>query len=416
MRVLELTELYPPDIGGTQRHVARQAEELTRRGHQVTVLTHAVGDSPLREVTSDGITVLRTDAPWLSRLPGFMQNPRQRYSPPAPEPKPFRLIREIIKHQRPDVVLAHNWIIYSYLASKRTDDPPVIWVLHDYSGVCHKRNLLYTPLSSSMAGPCPGPRLDRCIPCGQGQYGWAKSALLATSLELSRRFLHSRIDQVVAVSSAVATLSQLGFSRPIRVIPTFLGDGLRDVAFTQLRPAFCPSGDFLLFVGSLSRHKGVDVLLEAYKDLKVPVPLVILATPSPRRDFRVPDDVTVVLDVDHDQVMAAWAHCTIGVVPSVWEEPWGQVAAEAATVGKPVVATRVGGLQDLVVDGETGLLVPPNDSQALREAIDLLMGSPELRERMGQRATAHVRPFTVSVVTDQIEQAMHDVLSVPTIT
>ena len=46
MRVLELTELYPPDIGGTQRHVARQAEELTRRGHQVTVVTHAVGDAP----------------------------------------------------------------------------------------------------------------------------------------------------------------------------------------------------------------------------------------------------------------------------------------------------------------------------------------------------------------------------------
>jgi glycosyltransferase involved in cell wall biosynthesis len=410
VRVLELTELYPPDIGGTQRHVARQAEELTRRGHEVTVLTHAVGDSEARELTPEGITVLRTSAPWLSRLPGFMQNPRQRYSPPAPEPKTVRLIRKLIKDQRPDVILAHNWLIYSYLTFKRDGDPPVIWILHDYSGVCHKRNLLYVPPTSTLSGQCPGPRLDRCIPCGRLQYGWAKSAMLATSLDLSRRLLHSRIDQVVAVSSAVATLSQLGFPRPIKVIPTFLGDGLREVAFTQPRPSFCPDGDFLLFVGSLSKHKGVDVLLEAHKGLKPRVPLLVLAAASSRRDLHVPDEVTVVLDVDHNEVMAAWAHCTMGVVPSVWEEPWGQVAAEAATVGKPVVASRVGGLQDLVVDGQTGILVPPNDPEALTAAINLLMASPDLRRTMGQNAMEHVRPFTVSVVTDQIEQAMQDAI------
>jgi len=101
----------------------------------------------------------------------------------------------------------------------------------------------------------------------------------------------------------------------------------------------------------------------------------------------------------------------MGVVPSVWEEPWGQVAAEAATVGKPVVASRVGGLQDIVVDGETGLLVPPRDPEALGNAIDLLMASPDTRVSMGKKAMEHIRPFTVSVVTDQIEQAIADVTS-----
>jgi len=85
------------------------------------------------------------------------------------------------------------------------------------------------------------------------------------------------------------------------------------------------------------------------------------------------------------------------VVPSLWEEPWGQVAAEAGTVGKAVVASRVGGLQEVVVDGETGILVPPNDARSLREAIDHLLASPQVREEMGMRAAEHVRPFTVSV-------------------
>ncbi len=411
MKVLELTELYPPDIGGTQRHVARQAEELARRGHEVTVLTHSVGDSPSREVTSEGITVYRTEAGWLSRLPGLYQNPRRRFSAPSPEPKDLRLIRDLIKYQRPDVILAHNWIIYSYLVLKRRDHPPVIWILHDYLAICHKRSLLYTPLRLGVDRPCPGARLDRCIPCGHGQYGWVKSAMIATGLQLSRRLLNRKIEQVVAISSALSDVSQIAFDRPIRVIPTFLGEGLRDIAFKQARPAFCPEGGYLLFVGSLDKHKGVEVLIEAHRGLKRRIPLVIIGTAPSGRHPNFGDDVSVALDVEHDQVMAAWAHCTMGVVPSVWEEPWGQVAAEAATVGKAVIATRVGGLQDVVVDGETGILVPPNDAGALRDAIDLLMESPELRDQMGHRAAAHVRPFTVSVVTDQIEQAMRDVVA-----
>ena len=63
-----------------------------------------------------------------------------------------------------------------------------------------------------------------------------------------------------------------------------------------------------------------------------------------------------------------------------------------------------------MIDRETGVLVPPNDPQALREAIDSLLASPELRAQMGKRAALRVRPFTVSVVTDQIEEAMREMV------
>ena len=121
-----------------------------------------------------------------------------------------------------------------------------------------------------------------------------------------------------------------------------------------------------------------------YRNLHSAGPLVVIGT-APGRDLRFDEGITVALDVDHDQVMGAWAHCTMGVVPSVWEEPWGQVAAEAGTLGKPVVASRVGGLKDVVIDGYTGLLVPPSDPDALRTAIDLLMASPDMRADMGRR-------------------------------
>jgi glycogen synthase len=78
-------------------------------------------------------------------------------------------------------------------------------------------------------------------------------------------------------------------------------------------------------------------------------------------------------------------NCTLVVMPTRLEA-FGLVALQAAQMGRPVVATRVGGLVDLVVDGETGMLVDPDASQALAEAIALLLQRPDLRKQMGQAA------------------------------
>jgi glycosyltransferase involved in cell wall biosynthesis len=72
-------------------------------------------------------------------------------------------------------------------------------------------------------------------------------------------------------------------------------------------------------------------------------------------------------------------------------EGYGLVAREAMAHGRPVVATRVGGLADAIADGETGLLVPPGDVAALRGAIVRLLEDPELRRRLGDAARDAVR-------------------------
>ena len=73
----------------------------------------------------------------------------------------------------------------------------------------------------------------------------------------------------------------------------------------------------------------------------------------------------------------------ICAVPSVWEEPFGLVAVEAMACERPVCASRVGGLQDIVVDGETGLLVAPGDAEALATALARLLDDAVLRRSMG---------------------------------
>jgi glycosyltransferase involved in cell wall biosynthesis len=71
-------------------------------------------------------------------------------------------------------------------------------------------------------------------------------------------------------------------------------------------------------------------------------------------------------------------------------EGFGVVCAEAMAHGRPVVATAVGGLLDLVADGETGLLVPPRDPQALRTALERLLANDDLRAQLGAAAREHV--------------------------
>jgi glycosyltransferase involved in cell wall biosynthesis len=173
-----------------------------------------------------------------------------------------------------------------------------------------------------------------------------------------------------------------------------------------------PEGDFLLYIGDVSADKGVDVLLRALNLLPQPVPLVVVGRPVgdlPTLDL--PAGVQFVAPLSHASVLTVVKRCTAVVVPSVWREPAGLVALEAMAMGKPVVATRVGGLQDIVLDDETGLLVEPGDELALGAALARLVADDDLRRRLGEagrrRASAH---FSAQVVVPQYEAAYAAVL------
>jgi glycosyltransferase involved in cell wall biosynthesis len=87
---------------------------------------------------------------------------------------------------------------------------------------------------------------------------------------------------------------------------------------------------------------------------------------------------------------AAFKAADIVVVPSVWDDPHPTVVCEAMAAGRPVVASRVGGITETVMDGKTGFLVPPGDPQALSEALARLVEDDELRARMGHNGRERV--------------------------
>ena len=79
-------------------------------------------------------------------------------------------------------------------------------------------------------------------------------------------------------------------------------------------------------------------------------------------------------------------------------------------MGRPVIASRIGGLSDIVADGETGLLVPPGDDKALSEAIQILLADPDRRSRMGMMARQRIAEFEARTVVPRIEQVYQEII------
>jgi glycosyltransferase involved in cell wall biosynthesis len=113
---------------------------------------------------------------------------------------------------------------------------------------------------------------------------------------------------------------------------------------------------------------------------------------------------------DDRLLAAAYSASDVFVIPSL-QEAFGQTALEAAACGTPSVGFNVGGISDVVQDGETGLLVPPGDVPALRAAIMRLLGDRATRERMATAARETVvARFTLRQMTDAYLALYHSVL------
>ncbi len=199
---------------------------------------------------------------------------------------------------------------------------------------------------------------------------------------LARRVLRgARL--VIAVSNDLAERARALGAVNVRVIPN--GVEMPAHVGAEAEPAE------VLYAGRLSPEKGVLELLDAAQGLNL-----VVAGDGPLRD-RVPFARGF---VQHDELQQLYARAAVVACPSR-REGFGVTCLEAMAHGRPVVATRVGGLLDLVVDGETGIVVPPRDPAALRSALDRLLADPDLRRRLGMAGRDRARThFSWERVTD----------------
>ncbi len=200
---------------------------------------------------------------------------------------------------------------------------------------------------------------------GSGSAGRFSDLALARHMPWLVRFLLRRAGAVICVSNVLADSMRSIGVKHVHFVPNGVA-----IPSVRLDEADEP---FVLFAGRLSEEKGIRDLVEATRGLQL-----VVAGDGPLR-WLVPDALGF---VPHQELERLYDRAAIVVLPS-YREGLPVCVIEAMAHGRPVVATAVGGIPELVEDGRTGLLVAPGDAAGLRVALERLLSDAELRDRMG---------------------------------
>jgi glycosyltransferase involved in cell wall biosynthesis len=207
----------------------------------------------------------------------------------------------------------------------------------------------------------------------------------------------------------------------LHVIPNMVDIAANDAIARQ--PASPPLADrllpaFLLFIGKLEQNKGAGLLVEVFRavrqrtDMPLPPLLVVgngpLQQPIAQALGQLGVEVEMLSWVAHDDVLRLMARCETLLFPSLWGEPLSRVLLEASALGAPIIAMRTGGTSDLIVDGETGMLV--SSAAAMADQLIALLRAPERRRAVGEQARIQaIQRFSVEAVLPRVE-ALYDSL------
>lgn len=414
LRILLVSDHYPPFIGGAHRQTHLLAKELSQRGHTIKVVTSWQPGLP--SIQLDGDVAVHRIKELRTLLPLLVKGQEQRHHPPYADPVTVWELRRLINHYQPDIVHAYGWFSYSSalaLTGKRT---PLLISTRDYGYGCATRSLLHNNAA------CSGPALGKCLQCASHFYGPTRGVLSTLGVLSGRLLLRRKVNGVHSVSRYVQDIVErdlLGFSGAqfearggrivASVISSFLIEGQKgpDAAFLQA----LPSQPFILFVGGLQPRKGLHTLLDAYQQLRNAPPLVLVGYEAADTPKTFPAGVTVLRNAPHANVMAAWERAAFGVMPSLWPDPSPGVVREAMSKGKAVVGTDIGGTGEMIQNGKTGFLVPPGDAALMASAMQQLIDDPALCRAFGRAAQASAEQFMATVSVPRFEQLYQRLIS-----
>ena len=370
--------------GGAERYVFELRDLLVNRGHAVVPFAMEDKRNAPAEWSRFFVSPVETERVRFSPA-GFKTAGRMLYSFEAR--RKFGALLDVAK---PDLVHVHSiyhQISPSILPEAKKRGLPVVMTAHDYKLVAPNYALFHDGAICECTKPA---RFWRAV-----KHRCVKGSKVASALTAFEMTLHKllglyrdNVDLIIAPSRFVqALLVEYGVDAAKLVhVPHFM-----DAA--SWTPRY--EGGYALYVGRLSEEKGVDVLIQAVARRK-DIPLRIVGTGPAEHALRTlvseigATNVTFAGFQTGDALREEYAGARFVVVPSVWYEVFGLIVLEAYAAGKPVVASQIGGLAELVREGETGLAASAADVGDLAEKVAALWDSPLLCAEMGRAGRAWV--------------------------
>lgn len=373
MKILYINSLYSPLIeGGAEISLQLIVEGLQSKGYEVAVLS-LMPQKGLKEELVNGVKVYRAGLknrywPYTKQRPGKLQRLswhfKDRYNR---EMKSY--VNEVLQLEKPDVVSCHNlagWSVAVWDEIQRAGIP-MIQVLHDMYLACANSNMFKGD------HPCD----QQCLSC---------RLLRSQHPEKSRQ-----LSAVVGISHSILNrFTQMGY---------FQNAEKRVIHNTRQIPVSPPRKDRQAgeplkvgYLGTLSKIKGLEWLIEQFQSLEIDATLAIGGSgqadyEAHLKSISTKPSISFLGRVDSNDF---YKKIDVLVVPSLWQEPLGMVAIEALAHHLPVIAHKVGGLQESVIDDVNGLYCYASEPDSLGAAILKLYEDVDLYNRLSTTARASV--------------------------
>lgn len=406
MRLLIATDVFPPICGGSGWSAYELARGLRARGHELTIVRPRLGadGSPTPEEFDDFRPIeCFGPAPGIPFVRNWFRN--EQYWPRFAE----WLGRVIREHQIELVHAQHSLTGPPSVAAAQAAGIPSVCTIRDYWPLCYWTDLMLNPAVGAVCPECTPRQMSYCLRPRAGSL-WPLATpfipYMRGNLRRKRAVL-ARADALIAISRAVAKTLRDRLEEPdatdITTIPNPVdAPAIRAEVEQSGPPAREP---YVLFAGKLATNKGASALLPVTADLGLP--LVVAGDGPARAEVEVSArthrrDVRFLGWLERPELLRWMRHAALLVFPSTWPEPLGRVLIEASALGCPIVAMDTGGVSDVVVDGETGLLARTVDE--LRAHARRLRHDPDLAARLGAAARRRADAvFDTEVVAEQHE-------------
>jgi glycosyltransferase involved in cell wall biosynthesis len=354
---------YGRPMGGAELQMIAIRDALRARGHRA------------RLFTSDAELV--PGFPLLADRACHGQTGRLQVLSQTANLSAWRALRQELRENPPDIVHVRMFLWQlSPLILTLLADVPVLFQAAVYKAIC-PNGLKLLPDGRD----CTQRAGRVCLSSGcVSPLTWASTMAQRAMV----RRLRGRIDTAAALSRRMADAFEADGWRDVQVLPNGVEEG-------PMRPPLGPV-PVVAYAGRLAREKGVGTLIDAFAQVAArhPAARLVIAGSGPdeaalrARAAPLGERVRFLGHLPRPAMEQAFAEAWVQVVPSLWQEPFGNVTTEAMMRGTAVVASDVGGQSDIVVQDQTGHLVPPGDVDALAGALADLVGSRDRAEAMGQ--------------------------------
>jgi len=394
MHIGIISNLYPPhERGGAELIARRVADEFSRRGHHVSVLT----TQPYSGLAS---LFLSLQEKHLERVYRF--HPVNVFGIENINKKPFlwrllwhgidavspgvrSVVRRWILEEQPDVIFTHNLKGIGLSIGRMIQASHVrhIHTLHD---------------------------VQLTVPSGLLMWGHERSFL-------NRSFLRKWYEMLSkwAMGKPDVVLSPSSFLLNLHVSRGFFSEAKNKVIPNPAPPVLVPnravtrSGPIrFLFAGQLEEHKGILFLLHALNAIEIPFELHIAGDGSLREEIeeRCSHDARLTFHgfVALDPMLKLMAHMDAVIVPSLCYENSPTIIYESFAVGTPVIASRLGGIPELVVEGENGWTFEPGNEQGLLAALNCFVNDPSVCWAKASKIREMAQVYALKTYVDELEE------------